>query len=190
MTTANLQIETKWKQALLADCWLLLKTVLISELFWEVLTSGETWRRLNVIVDPVSRDREDVLLYPWLFYVCFVLFCFGHISEGVQCMCLTPLTAWMFCLFISLVFGGFGLSGGLMSFVTETGGGHVSDELQAVTLPGVLWTDCRVKMSSRKLPTLRELEWLIFMWDGQMQGPSTPRFPRESGTWSQGILVS
>lgn len=53
----------------------MLKTVLIRELFWEVLTSGETWRRLNVIVHPISRDREDVLLHPWLFYVCFVLFC-------------------------------------------------------------------------------------------------------------------
>lgn len=52
-------------------------------------------------------------------------------------MCPTPLTVWMFCLFISFVFGGFGLSGVLMSFVTEMGGGHVSDELQAATLPGV-----------------------------------------------------
>lgn len=67
----------------------------------------------------------------------FVLFCFWLVNEGVQCMCLTPLTVWMFCLFISFVFGGFGLSGVLMSFVTEMGGRHVSGELQAATLPGV-----------------------------------------------------
>lgn len=28
------------------------------------------------------------------------------------------------------------------------------------------------------------------MWDGQMQGPSTPKFPRESVKWPQGTLAT
>lgn len=70
-----------------------------------------------MMAHPISNDRGDVLLDPWLFY-------------------LTPLTMRMFYLFLLLVFGGFVFSGVLMSFVTDAGSRQASDELRTATLPG------------------------------------------------------